>query len=202
MSGVCEGAAETIDAALGAFRYEDYADRVIRVAASGLADDRLASAVREACRGAVLFTGGGLLRANLLDLPGVRFIHVHPGRLPFVRGADGFLWSMLVRGRPGFSAFYMAKGIDTGEVIAADDAPAVRFEIGGTARPDDATLYRALFSFVDPLFRAEFLATHVMSATCDPARLPAEAQDLTQGLTYHFLHPRLRAEALRRVFVT
>lgn len=202
MSAVCEGAGETIDAALGPFHYEEYADRVVRVAATGLADERLARAVGEVCRGAVLFTGGGLLRASLLDLPGVRFIHVHPGHLPFVRGADGFLWSMLVRGRPGFSAFYMAKGIDTGEVIAADDAAEVKFDLAGMARPDDAMLYRALFSFVDPLMRAEFLATQVMQGGADPAQLPAAAQDLSEGLTYHFLHPKLRAEALRRVFVS
>lgn len=203
MEAACEGAADIIDALLGLFPYEDYAERVVRVGASGLADDRLAEAVEESCSGAVLFTGGGLLRANLLDLPDVRFIHVHPGRLPFVRGADGLLWSMLVRGRPGFSAFYMEKGIDTGEVIDADDFPVVRFDLKGQPRPDDALLYRALFSFGDPLLRAEFLATRVVGGgEADLANLPARPQDLTRGRTYHFLHPRLKTEALKRVFVS
>ena len=39
--------------------------------------------------GAVLFTGGGLLPRSLLALEGLRFLHVHPGALPDVRGAIG-----------------------------------------------------------------------------------------------------------------
>jgi hypothetical protein len=174
----------------------------VRVAVEGYGDPRLAEALKRLGGGIALFTGGGILRPILLDLPGWRFIHVHPGRLPHVRGADGLLWSILLRGRPGCSAFFMARGIDEGEVIAAGDLDPFRFAIGGRPRPDDATLYRALFSFCDPLLRAEFLVSSVLGEGKDAGQLEASPQDLATGRTYHFLHPKVRAKALARLFVS
>jgi hypothetical protein len=202
LEAVCPGAGATVDAVLGTFDYGAYAEQVVRVQSEGYSDPRLAEALRRMGGGVALFTGGGILRRALLDLPGWRFLHVHPGRLPQVRGADGLLWSMLLRERPGCSAFFMAPGIDEGEVIAADDLEPFRFVIGGRPRPDDATLYRALFSYCDPLLRAEFLVRRVLGGANDIGALPSVPQDLAVGRTYHFLHPQLRAKALERLFVS
>ncbi len=196
------GAASLIAEMSARFRYEDYAQQVERVLVEDLRDLALVEALSHPGPGAVLFTGGGILRKSLLGLPGIRFLHVHPGYLPFVRGADGLLWSMLVRGRPGASCFYMASGIDTGEIIAAEDLPPLVFDISGRPRPDDLMLYRALFCFYDPLIRAELLVTSILSETKDLCRLPAVPQETLpeEGTTYHFMHPRLRHTALARLF--
>jgi hypothetical protein len=201
LDGTVAEPAALIAEVVGRFSYEDYADRVDRVLVHNLSDQGLEPVLAAGSGGAVLFTGGGILRNNLLGLPGVRFLHVHPGHLPHVRGADGLLWSLLVRGRPGISCFYMASGIDTGEVVVAKDLDELRFDLSGHDRPDDQLLYRALFSFVDPLIRAELLVEEVLAHHQDLTAIPAMEQDTTQGLTYHFLHPALRKKGLELLFV-
>ena len=192
-----------LDASVGGFDYESYADRVDKVIVSGLGDPALAKAL-EASEGsptAVLFTGGGIVPPSLLDAAGVRLLHLHPGHLPNVRGADGLLWSLLLRGRPGMSCFYMAKGIDTGELIAAGDLPELAVPLSSRKRPDDEHLYQMIFSFIDPLLRAEFLVKRILETHTDLAAIPAQPQEIERGVTYHFIHPALRRVALQRLFV-
>jgi hypothetical protein len=193
--------AETlIDEMLARPEYERYASRIERIAIDDLADPALAALLAASAPAAVLYTGGGIVPRSLLGLPATRFLHVHPGYLPHVRGADGLLWSMLVRGRPGASCFWMAEGIDTGDLVAAREFPAVACPVADGERPDDQTLYRALFSFWDPLLRAELLASVLAGASGGVAALDATAQDTSAGITYHFMHARLRAAALRQLF--
>jgi len=137
----------------------------------------------------------------LLATPGLRLLHVHPGHLPEVRGADGLFWSVLLRGRPGMSCFYMAEGIDTGDLVVAEDLDAVAIPLPDDARPDDHALYQMVFSFIDPLLRAEFLATRVLAAHASPVALPSRPQSAETGETYHFLHPALRRVALAKIFI-
>lgn len=191
-----------IDEMFGGFHYEDYAEVVERVVVSDLTDHRLIPILSNLSPTTVLFTGGGILRPNLLNIPGIRFIHIHPGLLPYTRGADGIFWSLLTRHKIGLSAFYMTPCIDEGELIAAReynlDAPP---RVPG-ARPQDKTLYRAIFSFFDPLLRAEFLVNEVLPKGQDLSALPTQKQDMTEGITYHFMHPVLLKKALSRLFVS
>ncbi len=193
-------AGDIITEITGTFDYENYADRVDRVLVRNLRDKRLAGYIQALTTGAVLFTGGGLLATSVLEIPGIKVLHVHPGRLPFVRGADGLLWSTLVRGKPGMSCFYMAPGIDEGDVIVAEDLPNLCFPLESTTRPDDQTLYRAVFSYYDPILRAEFFLRNIVKRGTDLCTLPAVEQDVSEGITYHFMHSSLRRKALERLF--
>ncbi len=182
----------------GSHPLTDYADEVDKVMVDGLSDKKLLAALgREP--GTVLFTGGNLVPAELLSLGGLRFLHVHPGFLPFVRGSDGLLWSMLVRGRPGVSCFYMVPGLDEGDLIAAKEFPAIQIKLPPGPRPDDKMLYRMVFSFLDPVLRSRLLL-RVLEGGADPAALPAIPQELETGITYHFMNPILRRVALDRIF--
>ncbi len=211
MSELYPDAAEAVDEMLGPFDYSAYGESLNSVFVKDLRDERLVDTITQLAseqsvgRGdlhPVLFTGGGILPGKLLAIPGIRFIHVHPGYLPFVRGADGLLWSTLVRGRPGMSAFYMTPGIDEGNIIAAREYPELTFTLRNGRRPDDKTLYRALFSYCDPLLRAEFFVNGIVGDGSCLANRPTKTQDLAEGMTYHFMHDRLRALSLRKVFVS
>lgn len=167
------------------------------VLADGLADPAVADALADA--GTVLYTGGGIVPASLLATRGASFLHIHPGVLPHVRGADGLLWSTLVRGRPGRTAFLMTPALDEGPVFRAEDVEPIRFPAGDGARPDDQALYRAVYSYYDPCLRAELLAGLHEEGVL--ARAPAHADDTSPaGPVFPFMSRRLRSCALAMLF--
>lgn len=203
-----EDAPEFIHEISGRFVYERYAERVERAMVERLNDPRTGDelsnlvATLDAPGGplAVLYTGGGILGSALLDLSRFRFLHVHPGHLPEIRGADGLLWSLLIRGHPGASCLYMDRGIDTGNIVVAEDFDAMPVKLKGIARPDPMMLYRSVFSFYDPLLRAKLLVSKVLREDVDPVDLPAMPQAEADGRTYHFMHPKLRDATLGTLF--
>lgn len=197
---VIERPSATIDEMYGRFAYESYADRVDRLIVRGLRDPGLPQRLIADGPRTILFTGGGILPADVIALPGLRFLHVHPGHLPHVRGADGLLWSTLLRGHPAMSTFYLATGLDTGDLVAVREYPRLRFAIDRAAAADDQTLYRAIFSFIDPLLRADALVRTLAAADWDVDRLTARPQDTGCGTTFHFMHPRLRGRVLTQLF--
>ncbi len=169
---------------------------VRRVLVNGYGDPALAQAIG-ADAGLVLFTGGGIVPRSLLDLPGTTLLHVHPGVLPHVRGADGLLWSQLLRGRPGCSCFAMAPGIDTGRLLAVREFEPVRVRLD--ERPSDAVLYSATYAVLDPLLRAVALRD-IIRQTDGLKRLDFREQDLSEGMTFHFMHPEMRRKALETLY--
>ncbi|MDG2012101.1 MAG: formyltransferase family protein, partial [Pirellulaceae bacterium] len=90
--------------------------RVRCVVAKNINCKKVIDSIKSCPQEYIIFCGGGLLRREILALP-KRFIHIHPGVVPDVKGADGILWSSLVRKRIGMSAFFMNQGIDTGDII-------------------------------------------------------------------------------------
>jgi SAM-dependent methyltransferase len=182
------------------FDYRDRATHFHRVGANSYRDPSVVAALADAKAETVLFTGGGIVPPAVFEVPGVRLIHVHTGFLPHVRGADVLLWSQLVRGRPGVSAFFMTPGLDDGDVLAAKELAPLKITLPPGTRVDDDTLYRAMFSFVDPLIRAELLVADVLEPADDVLTLAATPQDLTTGITYHFMHPIVRSRALNELF--
>ncbi len=146
-----------------------------------------------------LFTGGGLVPKRILELPKTQFVHVHPGFLPYVRGADGLLWSTLIRKRPGAACFYMVPQLDEGHLIITEELPALQFNLPESVF-ELQTLYRMAYSFYDPAIRAVVLKD-VLEKFNDLADLPTTEQDLTKGITYHFMHNELKQKVLRQIFI-
>ena len=125
---------DTQQAAIASRSLRGYCDDLALVLTSGLRDPEVARRLQALAPATILYTGGGILPPALLHVDGVRFLHVHPGYLPTVRGADGLLWSTVVFGAPSVSAFYMAQGIDTGDVVSAAWAKPWRFSPTGRRR--------------------------------------------------------------------
>jgi methionyl-tRNA formyltransferase len=59
-----------------------------------------------------------ILRAPALDALGDRVINLHIALLPFNRGADPTLWSVLEDTPSGVTIHHVDAGVDTGDVIA------------------------------------------------------------------------------------
>lgn len=69
----------------------------------------------------ILFTGGGLLRKDLISLPALGVLNCHSGWLPQYRGMDVVEWAILQsKGRKpqlGLSLHFMDQGVDTGPIL-------------------------------------------------------------------------------------
>ncbi len=191
--------ADFFEQTLGDLPLSDYAETVEKVMVKDFRDPKLAKTLQQVAPATLLFTGGGLVPKELLSLESIRVLHIHPGLLPHVRGADGLLWSMLVRGRPGASCFYMTPGLDEGDVALAQEFEPIKIPLSNDERPDDQTLYRAIFSFLDPAIRARLLLSLIEKGG-NLNNLPAQRQDRTEGVTYHFMNPAFRRLALDAIF--
>lgn len=203
LSSAIDNPGTIVDRITGSFSWADYVDTVERVSVRDLSDLKLKSALEgpsgDSSPTTVLYTGGGIVPASLLRSDSLRFLHVHPARSPGIRGADGILWSILLRGRTSATCFYMNEGIDTGEIIETRDFPSISFNLGSDERPGDDVLYRSLFSYYDPIVRA-LLFADILKGHSGQIPTHGAKQSATDGVTFHFMHSRLRSHALGKIF--
>lgn len=184
----------------GKIDYSDYASEVEKISVTNFSDPFFLEYLsRQDCK-TFIFTGGGILRAGLLNLPDVRFLHIHPGITPAVKGSDGLFWSVLIRNKPGYSCFYMNEGIDTGDVILTREFDYPSFSISNGQYSYDV-LYRALLDFYDPWLRSCLLVEVLrnFSSVEDFKDIPVVKQNPSEGRTYFFMHPKLRDSVINRM---
>jgi hypothetical protein len=175
-----------------------YSDNVETILMDGLSDPDLHARFLKFPSMTLLYTGGGILPEVLLSIPQIRFIHIHPGFLPDIRGADCVLWSILLTGRPSATCFYMSPGIDTGDIIFPCWLPKVTFTADDN-RYDLKTLYQAVFSFFDPWVRS-YALRYLLRRFSNFNTMPATPQSLDSGTTYHFMHTALQKYPLQLLF--
>ena len=73
----------------------------------------------------IIFTGGNILRKQLLDVPRLGVLNVHLGLLPEIRGMSSPEWSLLNHVPVGVTIHYMDAGIDTGPILQRYEFSAV-----------------------------------------------------------------------------
>ncbi len=89
---------------------------------------------------------GYILQPDLLNLMPLGCVNIHPGLLPYNRGTNPNVWS-LVEGTPaGATIHYMDSGVDTGDIIANLEVPVEPVDTG-------ETLYRKLEAACVDLFK-------------------------------------------------
>jgi folate-dependent phosphoribosylglycinamide formyltransferase PurN len=71
----------------------------------------------------IIFTGGNILRKQLLDVPRLGVINMHLGLLPEIRGMSGPEWSLLKDVPVGVTLHYIDSGIDTGPILRRCEFP-------------------------------------------------------------------------------
>ena len=73
----------------------------------------------------IIFTGGNILREQVLDIPRLGVMNVHLGLLPEIRGMSSPEWSLLKHVPVGVTIHYMDEGIDTGPILQRYEFPDV-----------------------------------------------------------------------------
>lgn len=134
----------------------------------------------------IIFTGGNILRRQLLEVPRLGVLNVHLGMLPEVRGMSSPEWSLLIKVPVGVTIHYVDAGIDTGPILQ-------RCEFSDTARCDSLSdLRNRLIAFgvekaaevVDGLDRGTISAT--------------PQSDLDKDRQFFVMHEWLQARAAER----
>jgi len=189
---------ESLEGALELKPLAHYGDNIENVLINNLSDERLLKYLNDFPSEVILYTGGGIVPRKLLNIEGTRFLHIHPGYLPHIRGADCALWSHLLSGHFSASCFYMAPGIDTGDIVCPCWLPELKLP-KYQDQQDNATFYRAIFSFIDPWVRA-YVLRRVLKTHDSFFDLDAVSQEEEDGVTFHFMSPQLKKVSLENLF--
>jgi len=107
---------------------------------------------------------------SVLEIPAEGCLNLHPSFLPFNRGANPNVWSIVDDTPAGVTLHYMDSGVDTGDIIAQQRVEKLFSDTG-------KTLYKRLEDAQVELFKSEWEAV----ITGDPT---GEKQARTAG-TYH-----------------
>ena len=152
-------------------------------------DQKSLDFIRAQAPDAIAFTGGGLIRRDLLGIPKLGVLNCHMGLLPPYRGMDVVEWPVLeatTNAPPlGLTVHYMDAGVDTG--------PLLRHEKFGLESGDDFARIRERLTA-----RMPTLMFDVLSDLRDQ-RVTPEPQSAAAGRQYFVLHPRLHSVANRRL---
>ena len=148
----------------------------------------------------LLYTGGGIVPKQLLDISNIKLIHIHPGFLPRLRGADCTLWSVLMYETTSASCFYMDDGIDIGNIILASWLPKISFKISHN-KYDSKTLYQSIYSYLDPWVRS-FVLRQVINkySGTNFYAISATEQVKDSGITLHFMHNKIKDVVIDKLF--
>ena len=130
-----------------------------------------------------------------------KFIHIHPGYLPEVRGADGSLWHINRFNNIGVTSFLMSEKIDDGLIIDRDRIEMPKFTLNDYNSIEIKTLYRLWYSFFDPLLRAWHLKKFINNnkLTFENINKKITNQDLKSEY-FTFMDENVQKETFKKIF--
>jgi methionyl-tRNA formyltransferase len=75
---------------------------------------------------------GFILKDDVLSIPRLGAVNLHPGLLPFNKGAYPNVWSIVDHTPAGVTLHLIDSGVDTGNIIAQREVPIERTDTGAT----------------------------------------------------------------------
>ena len=126
-----------------------------------------------------IFTGGGILKSEILS-SGPKFIHCHPGIVPFYRGSTCFYYSIINDDNCGVTAYVMDEKLDAGKIIHQKTFP----------KPSHI--------FIDNVFDADIRSNTMIDVLKNGLLLKENflKQNINIGETYFVIHPVLKHIAI------
>jgi len=144
----------------------------------------------------IINTGRQILK-EILDLNKL-FIHIHPGYLPAIKGADSSLWMLKKFGYLGCASFIMNKEIDNGKIILRE-----KIFIKGLNILDknfsERELYNIWFSFIDPAIRVYHLKKLIPKIQKN--KITSHNYNHEESNYHSFMNKEDAAQIIRKVFL-
>ena len=186
--------------------YSKYTEslKIIKVGREVINDDSLYKYISESSANTYLFSGGGIVNRRLLTLPNKKMIHTHPGIVPDIRGADCLYWSLILRGRAGYSCFYMSPEIDEGDIIHQEEYMLPSFiDLAALDKYSVDEVYSGVLNSLDQHYRANCMMSalkKLINANFCHENLAIIEQDSEQGRMYFFMHKGLKKYVINKFF--
>lgn len=127
---------------------------------------------------------GYILGKDYFSLP-TKYIHVHPGKLPFYRGSTPFYYSVLKEGTISASAIFLEPKIDQGPVLMSMDF---------LAPPPGVSIDLEYDPWMRSILLKELLIFYQKEGNFPSAQVPPE-----KGEDYYIIHPTLKALAINKM---
>jgi methionyl-tRNA formyltransferase len=144
-----------------------------------LNDSNVVKGIKKAKPDLVVFTGGGLIRQDILENSGAGILNCHMGLLPQYRGMDVIEWPILENNLQeiGMTVHFMDKGVDTGDILRVR-----KVEI----MPGESI--KQIRERFEPIMCREIVAACLDYLN---GRLQRSPQKQVDGKQYFIMHPRL-----------
>jgi len=167
---------------------------------SSINDSNMVTLIKSAPQHYALNVQGQLIKDDLLK-SGVRFLHIHPGLLPEVRGISTLLWGAQVHDKIGGTLFEIDAGIDSGDIIHLEEYPVPKIPIPKEYLISDYAQERflALETVIDPLLRADVLCS-ALKRSIDISQLEKKPQNHERAVHYFYPHQLLRDKMVLKFF--
>jgi methionyl-tRNA formyltransferase len=145
--------------------------------------------LRAASPDLIVFTGGGMIRKDLLSIPRLGILNCHSGILPWYRGMDVVEWpaaeDRLEEPGIGLTLHFMDNGLDTGPILLRS-----RLDL---KRDDNFESLRERI----PEQQVSMMLEGVRGIR--DGSLREECQEPTAGRQYYVMHPRIHEYAQRQL---
>jgi folate-dependent phosphoribosylglycinamide formyltransferase PurN len=133
-----------------------------------------------------IFTGGSILRREVLSVPRFGVVNAHLALLPQIRGMSSPEWSLLRDVRLGITIHLMDQGIDTGPILLKHD-----FDIPSGCRSLTDLRNRMIAQGIELIVD--------IAGQLAGDRVAGTAQNSSEDSQYFVMHDRLKAQAEKRL---
>jgi hypothetical protein len=142
-------------------KLEEYADKVEYLNTDDINSDIFIEKVLNNKELTFLNTGNKIYK-KIFDFP-ITIVHIHPGYLPNIRGADASLWNIHKLNFLAATSFIMNQKIDTGKILNKTCYKIPIFKTNVLSKLTNIDLYRFWFSFVDPALRGKHFEEKILN---------------------------------------
>jgi hypothetical protein len=146
---------------------------------SSLNDPVVVNGLQEIKPDLVVFTGGGLIRQEVLENSGNGVLNCHMGVLPLYRGMDVVEWPILEGhfDQVGITVHFMDKGVDTGDILHVSHI-----------QPQSSETIADLRGRIEPIMCQTLVDTCIDFIN---GKIERQPQSMDAGKQYFKIHPRL-----------